>query len=401
MHILHIAPTPFFADRGCHIRIHGEIRALQQLGHSISLATYHLGRDIPGIPTYRGLRVPWYNKLDAGFSWHKLYLDALLLSTALRVGRSQRPDVIHAHLHEGAAIGWALSLLLSRRRIPVIFDVQGSLTGELQAYGSLGALRRLMFFFRWGERMVCQLPDFFICSSESTATFLRNECAVPSEKMEILRESVEDDICKATDCSELRRRLGIPEGSPVVIFTGSLLAAKGVDHLLRAIPLILAEKPDARFVLVGYPVDECKLEIERENLDHVVTLCGRVDYFDLFSYLGLADVAVDPKSENSGEGSGKITNYMGAGLPVACFDTLSNRAILGDDGVYARIGDHEDLARNIISLVRDPVKARALGENNRQRIRDQFSRQSCGKTLDWIYRRVLDGGDPRKAAKHG
>ncbi len=400
MHILHVAPTPFFADRGCHIRIYGEIRALQQFGHNVSLATYHLGRDIPGIPTHRSLRVPWYNKLDAGFSWHKVYLDALLLGTALRVGRLERPDVIHAHLHEGAAIGWILSLLLSRRRIPVIFDVQGSLTGELRAYGSLGALNRLLFLFRWGERMVCRLPDFFVCSSESTAIFLRDECAVPADKMEVLRESVDDETCRTRDCLELRRRLGIPEDSPVVIFTGSLFAAKGVGHLLRAIPRILAEKPNARFVLVGYPVEECKLELEQENLDHVVSLCGRVDYFDLFSYLGLADVAVDPKSENSGEGSGKITNYMGAGLPVVCFDTQANRAILGDNGIYADMGDHEDLARNILSVLQNPAKGKNVGEANWRRIREQYSRQSGGKVLDGIYRRVLAGVGSRETPSH-
>lgn len=391
MHILHIAPTPFFADRGCHIRILGEIQALQQLGHNISLAAYHLGRDIPGIPTHRSLRVPWYNKLDAGFSWHKFYLDALLLGTCLRVGRARRPDVIHAHLHEGAAIGWVLSLLLSRRRIPVVFDVQGSLSGELEAYGSLGSLKRLLVLFRWAERQVCRLPDFFVCSSESTATFLQQECGVLPKKTEVLRESVDNAACRGTDCSGLRRRLGIPEGSPVVIFTGSLLPAKGIGHLLRAIPLVLSEIPATRFVLVGYPVEECKLEVERDNLDHVVSLCGRVDYFDLFTYLGLADVAVDPKSESSGEGSGKITNYMGAGLPVVCFDTPANRAILGENGMYAGIGDHKDLAKNILNLLHDPAKAKATGAANRQRILNEFSWESSGKVLEDIYHRVLNG----------
>lgn len=389
MHILHIAPTPFFADRGCHIRILGEIQALQRLGHHVSLATYHLGRNIPDIPAHRSLRVPWYNKLDAGFSWHKIYLDILLLGTVLRVGRDRRPDVIHAHLHEGAAIGWAASLLLSWRRIPVVFDVQGSLTGELQAYASLGALKRLLFLFRWGEKIVCRLPDYFVCSSESVTNFLREECGVPDSMMEVLRESVEDEACQTMDSSDLRTRLGIPENSSVVIFTGSLLAAKGVGHLLRAIPMILAESPDVRFVLVGYPVEDCKLELERENLEHVVSLCGRVDYFDLFSYLALADVAVDPKSESSGEGSGKITNYMAAGLPVVCFDTPANRAVLGDDGVYARIGDDDDLARSIVSLLHNPGKAKSIGASNRQRIQTRYSRHSCASTLECIYRRIM------------
>jgi len=388
MNILHIAPTPFFADRGCHIRIHGEIRALQRLGHEVTLVTYHLGRDVSGIPTLRSLRVPWYTKQDAGFSWHKFYLDALLLLTALRACIRQRPDVIHGHLHEGAAIGWLVSLLVSLRRIPVVFDVQGSLTGELQAYGSLGPLKRLLPLFAWAERFVCRLPDFFVCSSEANAHFLSEQCGIAPEKLQVLREAVEEDLCAVNGCTDLRRQLGIPENSPAVIYTGSLMAAKGVGHLLQAVPLVLAEKPDVRFILVGYPVEECRLELERGNLNDVVSLCGRVDYFELFSYLALADVAVDPKMEGSGEGSGKISNYMGAGLPVVCFDTPANRAILGEEGVFARAGDGVDLARKILKLLFDTAKAREIGRRNRQRVLKKYSWQSGGKTLERAYAQV-------------
>ena len=45
MKVLMIAPTQFFADRGCHIRILEEIRALKRLGHKLELLTYHSGED--------------------------------------------------------------------------------------------------------------------------------------------------------------------------------------------------------------------------------------------------------------------------------------------------------------------------------------------------------------------
>ena len=46
MKILHIAPTPFFADRGCHMRILGEVLQLRAMGHQIVIATYHNGRNV-------------------------------------------------------------------------------------------------------------------------------------------------------------------------------------------------------------------------------------------------------------------------------------------------------------------------------------------------------------------
>ena len=76
--VLIIAPTPFFVDRGGHIQIYEQARALQQLGNTIELCTYHIGRDMPGIPIQRIRKVSWYTKTDAGPAWGKLYLLVLL-----------------------------------------------------------------------------------------------------------------------------------------------------------------------------------------------------------------------------------------------------------------------------------------------------------------------------------
>lgn len=107
--ILMIAPTPFFADRGCHVRIRGEAQSLIAHGHQLLLCTYGLGRDVDGIPTVRTMNVPWYTKLSPGPSIHKIYVDIMLLWTVIWVSRRFRPDVVHGHLHEGVLIGKSLA----------------------------------------------------------------------------------------------------------------------------------------------------------------------------------------------------------------------------------------------------------------------------------------------------
>lgn len=97
-----IAPTPFFADRGCHVKILEELKSLTKRGIRVVLVTYHIGRDIPGFEIERMINIPWYKKLDAGPSFHKYYLDILLSFKALGAAIRLKPDVIHAHLHEAA-----------------------------------------------------------------------------------------------------------------------------------------------------------------------------------------------------------------------------------------------------------------------------------------------------------
>ena len=84
-----IAPTPFFADRGCHVKILEEIKTLSKRNIKITLVTYHIGRDIEGIDIHRIINIPWYKKLDAGPSIHKYYLDLLLAAKALKVAEKK------------------------------------------------------------------------------------------------------------------------------------------------------------------------------------------------------------------------------------------------------------------------------------------------------------------------
>ncbi|RLC65314.1 MAG: glycosyltransferase family 1 protein, partial [Chloroflexi bacterium] len=44
-----VAPTSFFLDYGCHVRILEEARVLQRLGHRVTIVTYYLGRDVPDL----------------------------------------------------------------------------------------------------------------------------------------------------------------------------------------------------------------------------------------------------------------------------------------------------------------------------------------------------------------
>jgi hypothetical protein len=96
LRVLMIAPTPFFADRGCHVKILEEVRALSRRNITVKVVTYHIGRDIKGVDTERIVRMPWYKKLEAGPSIHKYYLDLILAAKAIKVAIKFKPDIIHA-----------------------------------------------------------------------------------------------------------------------------------------------------------------------------------------------------------------------------------------------------------------------------------------------------------------
>src|SRR5437870_3608639 len=102
--VLKIAPTSFFADYGCHVRILAETLAIQRLGGLVRLCAYPGGRDVVGVDVDRAAGTPWSTSVRVGSSYHRFYLDAFLGARAAATALRFRPDVIHAHLHEGAFV---------------------------------------------------------------------------------------------------------------------------------------------------------------------------------------------------------------------------------------------------------------------------------------------------------
>ena len=389
MRILGIAPTPFFADRGCHMRILGEIEALQRRGHEVLLVTYHLGRDIEGVPTMRTKNVPWYQKLEAGPAFGKFYLDFLLWLKTIKAVRSFKPDVIHGHLHEGALIG-LLARPFGAGKAPVVFDVQGSLTLELDSYNWFENKKFLRPLFMAAERFITRWSEQAVGSNDAVEVFLTEEMGLPTERVHTIIDGVHMNFFKGTGRDDLKQSLGLDPKRPIVLYTGALLSSKGVDYYFNAIPHVLKKHPDAFFLVVGYPVEESKALVERLGVSGHCHFAGKVDYFELPDYLKIGDVAVDPKPDAAGEASGKIINYMGGGLPVACFDNLNNRRFLGDCGAFSPTQDAKGLAGAICELLEDEAARRQKGEMARERVAREFSWEAGGRFYEDVFIRALN-----------
>lgn len=389
--ILNIVPTPFFADRGCHMRILGEMKALEKYGYRNIICTYHNGRDLEGLDIRRIINIPWYKKLEAGPSIHKLYIDMLLFFKAASVYFKEKPDLIYGHLHEGAFVGGLIKYLLTFGRIPLVFDVQGSLTDELDTFNWLKGKRPLKWFFRNFEKFICRMPDFFICSSVSNGDIIKERFKIDPDRIRVVIDGVHTDFFNRQPREGFRSKLGIPEKAPLIIFTGALLAAKGIWNLVDTIPMVLEKRKDIHFLIVGYPVEETKKRIEELGVQGNVHFTGMVDYFDLPDYLLISDVAVEPKMEKAGEASGKVINYMGAGLPVVCFEGKNNRRFLGDGGIYAADNRIENLAGKMVWAVENPDKAKELGLKNRQRVEDVFSWNNSIKDTVEAFSKLTSG----------
>ena len=383
--ILMVAPTPYFADRGCHVRIYEEARSLRMAGHDVRIVTYHLGRNIPGIPVIRIPTIPWYTKLEAGPSWHKLYLDALLLYKVMQQGFMFRPHIIHSHLHEGAFIGYILKKFCGA---PLILDYQGSLSGECIDHGFFSASSLMARIFRRLERMIHNFADRIVTSSGAGASELITKWGIPSERVIPIIDGVDTDIFRPFPQHEGRKQLGIPADIPVVAYLGVLSRYQGTDLLLDCIALLKAEQIKVHFLIMGFPCERYRSAAITLGISDMITFTGKIDYAAAPLLLSAADIAVSPKLSLT-EANGKLFNYMACGLPTVVFDTPVNREVLGDTGIYARYGDAPDMTAKIVTLLRDHETRRSSSKRVREKAVREHSWKARGSSLVEVYRAVM------------
>lgn len=390
-----IAPTSFFLDYGCHVRILEEARVLQKLGHQVKVITYPLGRNVPGLDVERTLPIPFRSRHEVGPSRSKLLLDQLLALQALSAARRFRPTIIHGHLHEGALIGGVLSRLL---RVPLVFDFQGSMTSEILDHRFVHPRSPLVPLLRALERRIDQLPQMILTSSHNAARLLADQFRIPPARLRVLSDCVNaesfgpvQDGGRALETRALQERLEIPANARIVVYLGLLAEYRGTDILLEAAAQLLARRPETYFVIGGFPnVDKYRAIAQALGIGDRVLFVGRVPYEDAPLWLSLGDVAVEPKMSAT-EAAGKVLNYMAMGLPVVAFDIPVMREYLGDHGVYAPLGNAEAFAQQIENLLDHPARAREIGCALRERAGALYSWECAGREIEQVYGNLLDG----------
>lgn len=389
--VLMIAPTSFFLDYGAHVRILEEVRVLQKFEHKVKIVTYPLGRHIDNLDIERSIRIPWHPSHEVGPSRSKLIIDIFLALKTFTTTRKWKPDLIHAHLHEGALIGGMLARWF---RIPLVFDLQGSLTSEMVDHRFIAPNGILFSMARWLEQRINRLPHAILTSSQNTATGLTKEFDVPADMLTVIYDCVHADTFAPGAISrarvdELRARLQIPSGRKIVIYIGLLDEYRGTSVMLRTAAQLRERGIDAHFVIIGFPnIERYSAMAQDLGIADRVTFPGRIPYENVPLWLALGDVAIEPKMSAT-EAAGKVLDYMAMGLPIVAFDIPVMKEYLGDLGIYAPLGDARAMADQLAALLDNPERARSIGVKLRERAMDKFSWERTGREIERVYENIL------------
>ncbi|HEX7035606.1 MAG TPA: glycosyltransferase family 4 protein [Pseudomonadales bacterium] len=197
--------------------------------------------------------------------------------------------------------------------------------------------------------------------------------------------------------AEVAAQIGIPAGAKVVGQIARIQPYKGQDMLLRAAPLVLAEEPNAFFLVSGYPGYTKEALAYLERLHALVAGHGIGDRVRIISYPGevgdlwsLIDVHAHPTKLDSSP----IALLEGMSVGKPCVTTriggIHELVLDGETGIILDPENRDPalLASALLRLLKDPAEAARLGRNARRRYELGYTPKVMAERIDDMFDEV-------------
>jgi glycosyltransferase involved in cell wall biosynthesis len=286
--------------------------------------------------------------------------------------KRHRAQVVHAHKGREQALAFWASFFT---RIPVLVANRG-------VSFPVGRLRALKYRYR---------TDAVVAVSESVRQELLAS-GVPAAKLTTIYGGVDiDRFHPGIDGEGVREELKIPPAALVVTKVAHVREWKGYEIFLQAAAIVAAAEPRAIFLGVGRGTGETP---ELDQLVRELHLDGRVRWAgfreDLPQIFAAADICVH--AAIAGEGvTGAVREALATAKPVVVTDVGGNRelVIANETGLLVPPRDPEHLAAGILTFIRSPARAKAMGWAGRRMVERYFSHDAKAERIEQLYRNIL------------
>jgi phosphatidylinositol alpha-1,6-mannosyltransferase len=334
-----------------------------------------------GSRTYSVVRCPYL-----GPRYKAAYLPLAL--AGLRQVASWRPDLVVCDQVDTGVAG----LLIKRlsRRPYVVFGYGFELYD-----GGLAALKRHIY----------REASAVIACSQDTAERIAAFAGMSRDAIDVIYPGVDVGPFAGADGTATRSRQGWT-GRRIILTVGRLSTReryKGQDTVIRAMPAILREVPDALYVIAGEGDDRERLErlVSELHLQRHVVFVGRVPEAKLPGLYAAADVFVmvsRASQEGMTEGFGIVYLEAGAARKPVVFARSGGAveaALDGQTGLAVDPEDSGDVAGAIVRLLRDREEAARLGARGHARASRELSWERAAAEYAHVLRSRL--GTPAEA----
>lgn len=292
-----------------------------------------------------------------------------------------------------------LALTMARiKNLPFIYWLSYPFPeADLQSARDGTARYKWIYFFRGYVlrsvlyQLILPHADFVFVQSEQMKEDLASQ-GVPRDKLQPVPMGVSLDMYTL---EHLSTRQDLPTvKSPAVVYIGTLEKIRRMDFLVRAFAKVVLDLPSATLYVVGggdaSDLELLKNEARKQNIASNVDFVGLVKHETALGYVYQADVCVSPFYPTpvlNSTSPTKLVEYMAMGRPVVANNHPEQQLVIEASSAGICVPwDESAFAGAIISLLKNPSKAKAMGKAGRSYVENS---RDYPKIADAVEQRYL------------
>ena len=295
-------------------------------------------------------------------------------------------DVMHAHWV--VPNGPVAAIVARLRRLPLIISMHGSDVFIAEQSKAISSVAR--WCFRLASAITAPSEDLCMRAARLGA---------PAGRCHVVPYGVDPGTFTRIENAGplLHKELGLPTESPIIFAVGRMVYKKGFEYLVRAVPAILREHPEARVVLAGGGdlEDRLKSLVRQLGVEKSVIMPGWVSRDKMPLYFSGCDLFVLPSVvDQQGNVDGlpnTLLEAMASARPVVATNVAGIPLAVkdGDNGLLVPQKQPGELSSAINLLLDAPQLRHQYGEASRLRVERELNWQTTARTFVELYRAAL------------
>jgi alpha-maltose-1-phosphate synthase len=369
-------PPDVYGGAGVHVAY-----LARELAPLVDLTVHCQGADRPGAVAHR----PWDLLADANQSLQVISTD---LSMTAAVSSA---ELVHSHTWYANLAGHLAAMLYGIPHVMTMHSLEALRPWKAEQLGGGYAVSS------WCERVSAASAAAVVAvSSAMRADILAAYPEIPAERICVIRNGIDTTEYAPDPSTWVLDRHGVDPARPYVLFVGRITRQKGLPVLLRAAPGLV---PEAQLVLCAGAADTPEqlaevtelvdgLRVSRSGVLWIPEMLPKPEVIQLLTHAAVfaCPSVYEPLGivnlEAMACGTAVVASRTG-GIPEVVAD--------GETGLLVPPGEPAPLAEALNALLRDPDRARAMGQAGRKRAVAEFSWQAIAAQTAALYANTVNG----------
>lgn len=355
-------------------------------GHEVTVVTYREGNapyfeDDKGVKVYRidNYMINPNNFID----WIMQMNFNMVAKASEIIANEGKFDVIHAH---DWLVAYAAKTLKNSYDIPIVSTIHATESGR-----NSGIHDETQRYINDTEWMLTYESTEVIVNSNYMKRELQSLFGLPFEKINVVPNGININMFSGIERDYDFRRQYALDNEKIILFMGRLVYEKGVQHLISAMPKILAGYHDAKLVIAGKGgmIDELKAQVNSMGISNKVYFTGYMDSKQVCKMYKCADVSVFPSTY---EPFGIVAlEAMLSGTPVVVSDIggLNEIVTHGENGMKSYAGNPNSIADSILALLYNPQLAQEVVKKAKNMVKNEYNWAKIAQDTHFTYQKAI------------